>query len=137
MLMVMEAGGGPPRRWEARPRCVTAPPAITVESLALETFSSGLLRIGLGRPAPTGGVEIAGEVVQVDRYGNLITNIPGDWLLVGEDDRGGAEAGERPPGSLASPGAQGAPGSRGSPGAAGCLSVWTWAQEYQWSAVRA
>ena len=38
------------------------------------------LRLSLPEPERTAGGHIAGEVVYTDHFGNLITNIPGDWV---------------------------------------------------------
>jgi S-adenosylmethionine hydrolase len=68
--------------------------------------------VRLHRPAPSAGPEgIAGEVLFVDRFGNLVTNIPGEalarhagvrWVKVGDRDvpQFVQTYGEAPPGSL-------------------------------------
>ena len=51
------------------------------------------VRLPLPQPQRDGG-RVAGEVVHVDRFGNLITNIPGEWLAEGARVRveGGPDA---------------------------------------------
>jgi S-adenosylmethionine hydrolase len=45
----------------------------------LGTVTNDWVRLRLPEPSRTDG-HVSGEVVFVDRFGNLITNIPGDWL---------------------------------------------------------
>ena len=49
---------------------------------ALGKSGSAPLRLELGEPTRTADA-IGGEVIHVDRYGNLITNIPAAWLTPG------------------------------------------------------
>jgi S-adenosylmethionine hydrolase len=48
---------------------------------------SDAVRLALPRPQRLPDGSIQGEVVHADRFGNLITNIPGEWLT-GESHRG-------------------------------------------------
>lgn len=53
------------------------------ESLdALGASGSPPLRLELSEPMRSADA-VVGEIIHVDRYGNLITNIPGAWLLAG------------------------------------------------------
>jgi S-adenosylmethionine hydrolase len=42
------------------------------------------VRVALPEPARGGNGEIAGCVMHVDRFGNLMTNVPGEWLAGGQ-----------------------------------------------------
>ena len=48
---------------------------------ALGTQITDAVVLNVPRPARKPGGSIAGEVVYVDRFGNLITNIPASWLM--------------------------------------------------------
>ena len=78
-----------------------------VSAVELGRPVSDAMRLSLPEPERAAGGQIAGEVVYTDHFGNLITNIPGDWV---PGHRWQVRIAERQLDGLRTTYAQGAPG---------------------------
>jgi len=66
---------------------VAAHLSLGVPLCALGVPLSDPMRFDVPRAQQLGDGSIRGEVLHVDRYGNLVTNVPGAWLVGGRDWR--------------------------------------------------
>ena len=78
-------------------RDIFAPAAAHLaRGIALEQLGPralGVIRLEMPEPARLGG-RITGEVIHVDRFGNLVTNIPGSWIAQDGDEPGMMQIGD-------------------------------------------